>query len=100
MVSYHLPETPQSQPGSPANSARGIAEVNKGALAAPRPLIDPFPKAYAYWPDFAQCRWRERVAILRETNNVPDNQPLPWQALQIATQQAEAEIKFSAGRGK
>jgi hypothetical protein len=60
-------------------------------------MTDPFPKAYPYWPEFGQCRWRERVAILRETNNIPDNQPLSWQMLQCATDQAEREIREAKG---
>jgi hypothetical protein len=57
--------------------------------------IDRPPAEYALWPEYAKCRYRERMAILREGNNIPDNQPLPYVLHLIAIQQAENEIRIA-----
>lgn len=47
---------------------------------------------YQSWPDYAQDAYRERIAIMREANNIPDKAPTPPEIIQIAQAQAESEI--------
>jgi hypothetical protein len=56
---------------------------------------DKLPAQYPLWPVFAQCRFNERMAILREGNNIPDNKPLPYIMVQCAINDAENEIRIA-----
>jgi hypothetical protein len=56
-------------------------------------MIDKPPAAFAFWPEYAKCIYSERVAFLREGNNLPDNQPMPWPMHKVAIDAAEREIE-------
>jgi hypothetical protein len=65
---------------------------------------DKLPSAYRFWPEHARSTYDERMAIVREANNIPDNQPAPWVLRQIAVDAAEeaiqAVIKMQMGETK
>jgi hypothetical protein len=44
------------------------------------------------WPDYAQDAYMERIAIMREGNNIPDSEPTPPEILRVAREQAQREI--------
>lgn len=51
------------------------------------------PKAAKYWPDHAVYIFLERIAIMREGNNISDEKQTPLAIIRIATECAEKEIK-------
>lgn len=55
-------------------------------------MKDARPLAYRFWPDFAQSRFDERVAIMRDGNNVADKAPTPQEIIEVARAEAESEI--------
>jgi hypothetical protein len=65
---------------------------------------DKLPSAFPFWSPDAQDRFLERLAIVREANNIPDNQPAPSVLRQIAVDAAEeaiqAVIKMQMGGAK
>lgn len=46
------------------------------------------PAGFANWPEQARDRFNERVALLREQNNIQDTQRTPLPYLRIAQKEA------------
>jgi len=55
---------------------------------------EPPPAALKYWPEAAQDIFTERLAIMREGNNIPDNQPTPLPIRMECIKAAEREIEM------
>jgi hypothetical protein len=49
---------------------------------------------YQHWPDFARDAFNERIALMREANNIPDKEPTPDFVASVALLQAQAEIEL------
>jgi hypothetical protein len=58
------------------------------------------PRAYPYWPDFMRDTYNERIAIMREANNIPPDAPTPPFIRGEAIRAAEREMELVNGRGK
>jgi hypothetical protein len=55
-------------------------------------MIDKLPHAYPFWAKYAQDKYDETVATIRQ--DMPDNQPMTWQQRKIAIDAAENEIQL------
>lgn len=49
------------------------------------------PRTYQFMPPYAQEVYWERLMIMREGNNIPDDAPTPWQIIKHATDAAMDE---------
>jgi hypothetical protein len=54
------------------------------------------PIVARYWHESSRDLYAERVAIMREGQNIPDNQPTPHQIVGTAMQQAMENEKLLA----
>lgn len=50
------------------------------------------PSPFPHWTDYAHDIFDERVAIMRDGNNVPTDAPTPAEIVKTATGQVELEI--------
>lgn len=57
-------------------------------------LLYELPRAFHYWPNFAQDAYLERVFIMREGQNIPDGEQTPMGIRNCATEAAEREIEL------
>lgn len=57
-------------------------------------MIDPLPKAYPFWPDWAQDRYNECICMARQ--DMPNDMPLSWVFIKSCVDLAERNI----GEGK
>lgn len=53
---------------------------------------EPKPEGFSKWPQAAIDSWWERICIMREANNIPDDQPTPEFIQQVAIEEARFRI--------
>jgi hypothetical protein len=58
-------------------------------------MTDPLPKSYPFWPEHAQDRYNEAIALARQ--DMPDSVPLPWMLIKACADLAEREIREAKG---
>lgn len=54
----------------------------------PNPYSEHLPRDFATWPQDQKDIYLERIAIMREANNIPDTKPTPREIIITATNQA------------